>query len=127
MAEVIAEDLLREQGGTTVGSAGVSAGPGAPASPQAVAAAAELGLGLEGHRSRPLTTELVATADEILTMTAAHRARVIEQWPEAAGKTQVLDPDFDVADPFGGSLADYRSTAEQIKTALLRRFQECAS
>ena len=127
MAEVIAGDLLREQPGVVVGSAGVSAGPGGRATAPALAAAAELGLDLEDHRSRPLTAELVATADEILTMTAAHRARVVEQWPEAADKTQVLDPDVDVADPFGGSLADYRSTAEQIKTALLRRFQECAS
>lgn len=124
MAEAIARDLLRGDGDAVVGSAGVSAGPGAAATPEAVAAAAELGLDLSGHRSRPLTAGSVAEADRILTMTAAHRDLVLRVAPEAAGRTSVLDDDGDIADPFGGTLADYRVTAEQIKTALLRRLRE---
>ena len=52
MAEVIARDLLGA-GDAVVGSAGVSAGPGAPATPEAVAAVAELGLDLGGTGPSP--------------------------------------------------------------------------
>ncbi len=127
MAEVIARDLLRGDAAAVVGSAGVTAGAGSRATPQAVEAAQELGLDLNDHRSRPLTTEMVAQADQILTMTAAHRAMVVQVVPEAAGRTAVLDEDGDIADPFGGSLAEYRVTAEQIKTALMRRMGELTS
>ena len=123
MAEAIARDLLRDED-AVVDSAGVSAGLGAAATPEALAAAAELGLDLSGHRSQPLTPERVAQADQILTMTAAHRDLVLRAVPEAADRTSVLDEDGDIADPFGGTLADYRVTAEQIKTALLRRLRE---
>ena len=59
MAEVIARDLLKGEDGAVVRSAGVSAGPGAAATPQAVAAAGELGLDLSTHRSQPLTAQAV--------------------------------------------------------------------
>lgn len=124
MAEVIARDLLRDDAAAVVGSAGVTAGMGAQATPQAVEAAHELGLDLNAHRSRPLTAEMVAGADRILTMTQAHRDMVLRVVPEAAERTVVLDDDGDIADPFGGPLAEYRVTAEQIKTALLRRLGE---
>jgi len=127
MAEAIARDLLRGDDRAIIGSAGVTAGDGAAATPEAVAAAGELGLDLSGHRSRPLTPRRVAEADRILTMTAAHRDLVLRAVPEAADRTSVLDQDGDIADPFGGTLADYRVTAEQIKTALLRRLGERVS
>jgi len=127
IAEAIALDLLSGDSDAVVSSAGVSAGPGAAATPEAVAAAGELGLDLTGHRSRPLTAQAVADADRILTMTAAHRDLVLRVAPEAADRTSVLDDDGDIADPFGGTLADYRAAAEQIKTALLRRFREPVS
>ena len=126
MAEAIARDLLRDEN-VTVDSAGVTAGAGAAATPEAVAVAAELGLDLNDHRSQPVTPQRVAEADQILTMTAAHRDLVLRSVPEAADRTQVLDEDGDIADPFGGTLADYRVTAEQIKTALLRRLRESVS
>jgi len=127
MAEVIARDLLKGEDGAVVRSAGVSAGPGAAATPQAVAAAGELGLDLSTHRSQPLTAQAVAEADQILTMTATHLAMVLQVAPEAADRAAVLDLDGDIADPFGGTLEDYRATAEQIKTALLRRLREPVS
>ena len=121
MAEVIARDLLRDTPGAEVASAGVSALDGGPATPPAVAAAAELGLELADHRSQPVTAVSVDRADHVWTMTGAHLDLLLARFPEAAGKAETLDPDADVADPIGGSLGDYRVTAEQIKTALLRR------
>jgi protein-tyrosine phosphatase len=107
------EDI--EQHGVVVTSAGLAAWAGGPASANALEAAAELGGDLRGHESQPLTESLVHQADVILTMTAAHRAALLAQFPEAGGRVMMLSPDRrDVIDPIGGSLETYRSCARQI-------------
>lgn len=124
MAEVIARDLLAGQPGVSVSSAGVFAGEGAPASAEAVEAMAAEGLDLSGHRSQPLTAQLVEEADVIFTMTEAHRQAVLSAVPDADGKTQRLDPQQDVADPIGGPLSEYQQAAAMIRRALQQRFME---
>jgi len=75
-----------------------------------------MGAELAGHESQPLTESLVAEADVILTMTAAHRAAILAQFPEAGGRVSVLATDRrDVVDPVGGSLETYRKCADQIR------------
>jgi protein-tyrosine-phosphatase len=111
-----------EQHGVVVTSAGLAAWAGGPASAGAVEAAAELGGDLRGHGSQPLTESLVQQADVILTMTGAHRAALLAQFPEAGGRVVMLSPDRrDVIDPIGGSLETYRSCARQIQAHLLER------
>ena len=70
MAEAIvrAEIETGAWGAVVVGSAGVAAAPGAPASGGALRAAQRNGLDLSSHESRVLTPTLVAWADLILTM-----------------------------------------------------------
>ena len=102
--------------------------PGEPASPNAVAALAELGLSLAGHAAQSLDAAAVEAADLILTMTRAHSAELLARHPQAAGRTYTLteycrDPDQpqpDIADPIGGSLATYRACAAQLKKELSR-------
>jgi 2-C-methyl-D-erythritol 4-phosphate cytidylyltransferase len=135
MAEVLAHRVVRERAWeqVEVRSAGVAAFPGAPASPGAMRAAAADGLDLDGHRSTPLTPELVAWADLILTMSASHLSGV-----EAAGgggKAALLTrfasadeggaaADAGVPDPFGGDDATYRATyaalADLVSRAMAR-------
>jgi protein-tyrosine phosphatase len=133
MAEAIARSLLNptqtsdsegETAPVEVASAGVMAMPGAPASEAAVRAMRERGIDLRGHRSQPLTRELINRADVIFTMTAAHRDAVVEIAPDAADKTHRLDPERDVTDPVGAADAVYLETAEMIEQALRRRLQE---
>ncbi|MEM9883773.1 MAG: Sua5/YciO/YrdC/YwlC family protein, partial [Planctomycetota bacterium] len=81
MAEVIARDALRGKPEVHIGSAGVYAGEGQPASPEAVEAVRPLGLDLSAHRSRPLTADLIASADFVFTMTESHRRAVLAQAP----------------------------------------------
>lgn len=93
MAQAIALELLRSRGLTDryqVSSAGLSAWPGAPASPQAREALAMAGIELEGHRSSQLTVEQVRQADLILTMTAAQKRTLLQSYPEAEGKVFLL-------------------------------------
>ncbi|MFM7185567.1 MAG: Sua5/YciO/YrdC/YwlC family protein [Planctomycetota bacterium] len=111
-----------ERRGVVVSSAGLAAWGGGPASANAVEAVRELGADLAGHESQPLTESLVSQADVILTMTAAHRAAILAQFPEAGGRVALLATDRrDVVDPVGGSLETYRNCARQIHGHLVAR------
>lgn len=108
--------------GVVVASAGLAAWGGGAASSGALEAMTEMGADLSAHESQPLTEALVAQADVILTMTAAHRAAILAQFPEAGGRVAMLSPDrHDVLDPIGGSLDTYRKCARQIHGHLLAR------
>jgi protein-tyrosine phosphatase len=105
--------------GVMVISAGVSAAAGTPASEPAVEAMRSRGLDLSNHESRPVSDALVRFADLILTMTRGHRNAILEHWPVAAGKIQLVRPDGqDVADPMGGDVAEYEECAVQIEAHL---------
>lgn len=108
--------------GVVVASAGLSAWGGGGASQGAIEAMAEMGADLGAHESQPVTENLVRQADVILTMTAAHRAGVVAQFPDAAGRVAMLSPERkDVIDPIGGTLATYRRCAQQIHGHLAAR------
>lgn len=124
MAEALAKKVLKDQPGVEVGSAGVYAGNGQPASGEAVQAMKTIGLNLSGHRSRALTAEMIEKVDQIYTMTESHRQAVLAQAPHAVDKVQRLDPKADISDPIGGSLEIYQDTAEQIQRALEFRLKE---
>lgn len=140
MAEAIARAEIAARGweGVAVGSAGVSGALGGPASEGAMRAAQRHGLDLRAHRSRPLTPVVVAWADLILTMSAAH-ARMAEL-QGGAGKTALLtayaagseEPgSVGIPDPFGGSDDEYEATfqtlEELVKQALTRLEPSLAS
>ena len=116
MAEVIARARLEELGWkhVEVGSAGVAAFSDAAATDGAVRAALANGHDLSEHSATPLTKEVAAAADLILTMSVAHLARVEEL---GAGDRAALitmfgaDPDageamIGVPDPFGGPVEE---------------------
>lgn len=93
MAAALARKYLQERGALgkwQVTSAGLAAAEGAPPTPEAVDAVAELGADLTGHRARRLTPEMVEQADLILTMTREHNQAVLRQVPQAEGKVYTL-------------------------------------
>ena len=111
------EDEL-EKSGFSVVSAGVSAMAGAPATEYAAKAVLSLGGNLSGHRSRPLTADLVRQADRIWTMGRGHAAWIAAMAPSAAEKTRMLDPSGDIQDPIGGDLRLYEQLAVQLKSLI---------
>jgi L-threonylcarbamoyladenylate synthase len=136
MAEGICRKLLAErlrcsrdelgEHGFIVQSAGVAAGPGNPATAEAVDAIREIGADISAHRSQPLTIELMVQADRLFAMTAGH----LRMLYGVRGVTPALLSPFgdDVDDPIGGSAEQYRDCARQIKTyleALLPELCEC--
>ena len=103
----------------TVASAGTGAFEGAPASEGAYLVALEHGLDLSAHRAQRLNGRLVRDADLILTMSAHHRDRVIDEG--GMGKVFLLGTyagrngeDAAVNDPYGASLDEYRITYDEL-------------
>lgn len=134
MAAALTRTLLAEQRGVAVEelesaglwvrSAGAFTAGGSLASPQAVEALQKRGVDLAGHRSRPLTPELIHEADVIYCMTQSHRQAALAMAPTAENKVQPLDPEQDVEDPIGGDLKTYQRCAELIHQRLIQRLQE---
>ena len=129
MAEAIAWDHARQRGleDVTVHSAGVGAADGSPATDGAVLVALERGLDLSGHRSRLLTPELLAEADIVLAMGDGHADRAAAMG--ARDKTYLLlefasrgQMQGGVTDPFGGDLATYRATFNDLEQAVHQVF-----
>jgi L-threonylcarbamoyladenylate synthase len=132
MAEAIARALVKPHGTgrvtgipTEFASAGVSAVEGEPASPQTGDALRSLGVEPLRHHSHQITLGDARDADAIYTMTRAHARAVASMDPEAAGKVRTLDPKGgDVADPVGGPVALYISTARMLDAMIRVRLGE---
>ena len=111
MAQALLQRRLHcERGGTGEGyrvlSAGLFAGDGHPASPDAIMVMGEIGLDLTAHSSVQLNPSLVKQADLILTMTNDQRSYVLQRYPEKADCTFTLneftgDLSSEVVDPYG--------------------------
>lgn len=111
-------------------SAGTSTVAGLTATEHAIKALGRRGVDLSDHRSRAVT-EALHGVDLILTMTENHKQQVVFLRPELADRTFTLGEYAgsagDVADPFGGSLAEYERTAdtlEQLLQAVVQRMMK---
>ena len=125
LAEAIARRLAESAGRTDVdiSSAGTQAWDGSPASDGSLLVGMERGLDLSSHRSRRLTPEIVQASDLILVMAPSHLATVKEMDPGAnvhllGGYVSEKTPASTVQDPFGGDLAAYRETADDLEREL---------
>jgi tRNA threonylcarbamoyl adenosine modification protein (Sua5/YciO/YrdC/YwlC family) len=135
MAELLCRDMLAkrlgckidelEDRGMMVMSAGIAAMMGGRAAAEAIETMSTFGLDLSGHETQPLTEPLARHADVIFTMTRAHREALVDEWPSAAERTEVLAADgADVSDPIGGPVERYRCCAERIQSELEARLNE---
>ena len=123
MAETLLREQLRQKMGSEdavrVLSAGVAAGIGSGASPQAIEVMGDQGLDLTGHSSRPLDDAVMNVADLVLTMTRGHRAAILAAWPDMHDRVHTLRRDGgDISDPVGMPVEVYESCAEQIDREL---------
>ena len=128
MAEGLLRRMARKEG---IDIAPVSAGLGAPHGQKASAHAIEVlrreGVDISGHRSQPVSEELIARADFVFAMTRDHLEMLMLLYPEESHKFHLLRGGEaggggrpDVYDPIGGTLATYESCKEEIKRALTR-------
>jgi len=110
--------------GYHVSSAGTMAPSGGPASSGAREEMARRAIDIAGHRSQPLTPELIRRAERIYVMSSEHRRAVVDMAPGAAGRVELFDARGPVADPIGGSADEYRVCADQLLRAVTARVEE---
>lgn len=117
MAEALAKVILGPE--FDIGSAGMSAWEGAPASDHAIKVMEDRGIDLASHCARQVTEELLREADWVIPMTEGHEIRLCAQYPEYVKKIRRLGnwglSGQDILDPYGGSLQIYQSSADEIE------------
>ena len=121
MAAAMLNDIaVKNDLNVLIDSAGVFAEVGGKAADEAIAAMERRGIDLSGHRTKPLTDELIDMADVILVMTEAHK-QLVES--VAKGKVHTLleyaGGEGDISDPYGGDAEEYERTASEIYDALV--------
>lgn len=104
-------------------SAGLHAIPGRAADPRALLAATALGTSLEGHAARPLTAELVESADLILVMDFGNDAELVARFPSTWRKVRLLgafggDGQVVIGDPYAEGGDAVRRTAAHVERAV---------
>ncbi len=131
MAMALARELLSARLGVSIDelptrgfqieSAGIAAFGGGCASSQAVEVMSERGIELAGHRSRPVTREMIEQADLIIALGHGHRDQLLAWDPSLADRVMVIS-ETGIADPIGGDLEIYRRCAFEIERELEARW-----
>lgn len=134
LSEALAKRALERRGwsGVEVRSAGIAAFPGGEASAGAIRVGERHGLDLTGHRTQPVSGELVGWADLILTMSPAHldgifafggsdRSSVITSFAEGREDDRPFgDTRTSVPDPYGGADSEYEATYRELERLIER-------
>jgi protein-tyrosine phosphatase len=110
----------RSETGASTASAGLSAWPGAPAEPEAVAVMAEIGIDIRGHRARRFELALARGFDLILVMEHAQQRWIHDRYPVLRGRVKRLGDWLgqDVPDPLGRPLVEFRHARDLIGRAV---------
>jgi protein-tyrosine-phosphatase len=137
MAETLMDDAVDRSSGlhgnVKTRSAGTFACEDAEATSEAMRAMEEFGLSLRKHEAGQFSPELADWADLIFAMGKEQIEHMEVIAPEEAHKMHTLlgyingvpgDPaehdKYDISDPFGGDMDDYRSCAAQLRDTVER-------
>ena len=136
LAEALAKKMLADRLGCQTDhlpargfwilSAGVATFGDSPAAAESLAVAAEFGADLTGHASRPVNPQLLAAADDVIAMTAAHRQLLMERYPGFGPAPRLLCDNEDLDDPIGSGQEVYRECARTVLRHLERILPEWA-
>lgn len=109
-----------------VESAGTWARDGEPAASGSRLAVEQFGLDLSAHLSRSVSLELLREFDLILTMTKSQQEALQVEFREVKDRVHMLTAmagiAYDVPDPIGGRLSEFRESAGEIDGLLKRGF-----
>ncbi len=100
-------------------SAGTWALEGQPASAHALTTMSHRGIDLSSHVAREISEELIAEAAQVIVMTRNHREAIGAEFRVSNNKIHLMselqDRFTDIADPYGGTLAEYETCARQLE------------
>jgi protein arginine phosphatase len=130
----MAEAILKSKkiDGLEVKSAGIYAATGSEASAHAKKVLDDHHIE-HNHSSTMLSKDSVQWADLILTMTGSHKNAILQQYPDSAGKVFTLKEftgekyAVDVVDPFGGNLAIYQDTFNELDKLIKQAIEKIQS
>src|SRR5690606_27733016 len=127
MAQGYMKKAMEERGVSNVDpkTAGVMTIPGLIPTPEAVQVMENAGVDITGHRSSPLTRELIRQADLILGMTPFHVQYALRMSDDAKGKTSLRKEyaesdlkNYQISDPMGATLEVYKRVYREMKLAI---------
>ena len=126
MAEALLKKEVQRRGEADqwqIHSAGTWTERGASATQFSRAVMARRQMDISGHRSQPVDGDLLRSADVILVMTQNHREALRAEFPDITDRvylvSQLINREFDIEDPYGGSLDDYEICADDIQNILV--------
>ncbi len=105
-------------------SAGIVARDGDRVSENSVLALRKAGIDIAGHRSQPVTQELLDEALIVLCMTESHRASIRLQAEPVPARLHLFrefmpaPASREIADPFGGNLKTYEQCRDEMVEAI---------
>ncbi len=128
---IFQEKVADEKDVWQVESAGTWALVGEPAANKSRLVMDERGFDLVMHRSRAVSKELLGSFDLILTMEIGHKEALQIEFPEVAERIYVLsemvDMKYDINDPIGRSVEDFRETADELDYILTKGYEKIVS
>lgn len=126
-AALLRAKVAAEAADWRIESAGTWALEGNPAASQAQLIMKERGQDIFAHSSRSVSRELLKSFNLILTMEHGHKEAMQIEFPEVSRRiftlSEMIGQRFEIADPIGGSTADFQATADEIEELLTRGFE----
>lgn len=118
--------LGEEKDGWRVESAGTWATEGTPASQKSLQVLTERGVDLSHHRAKVVSRELMREFALILVMEEGQKEALRVEFPEYKDRvfllSEMIGEFYEIDDPVGRDLEDYRMTAEEIDYILEKGF-----
>jgi protein-tyrosine-phosphatase len=133
MAQGYMKDALAQKNikNVEVRTAGVMTIAGLIPTPEAVQVMKNAGIDVMGHRSTPLTIELIRKADLILGMSTFHVQFALRMSEEAKGKTFLLKEyaasdlkNYQITDPMGATWEVYKRVYREMKLAIDKMLEQ---
>ena len=133
MAAALLKSLAAQRGESDswlIHSAGTWAEAGRPATRLSQVVMQRRNIDLSDHRSRPIDADLLDAAAVVLVMTRHHWEAIRAEFPDAQRKihllSQIIDRNFDIEDPYGGSLEEYELCATDLQNILTDGYDRLA-
>ena len=116
--------------GWKIDSAGIWAEEGNPPSSKTLQILREKGIALSDQRSKRIERSILEQFALVLTMEKGQKEALQIEFPEHREKifllSEMVGRSYDIADPVGGDLEDYRRTAEEIDRILSEGLERIA-
>lgn len=117
MAEGLLTSRLAGKGGMGVGSCGIAALVGKPATDEAIEVMRQHGLNIGAHRARQLDAQVLRDFELVLVMERGQRTWILDEIPLARGRVHLLGRwrgDLEIPDPYRKGMAAFEHAYELI-------------